>query len=37
MGAAEITPAGAFEAGSHQSFTLTYTDGTFGIDGHRAW
>ena len=32
MGRAEITPAGAFEAGSFVSFTLTYTAGTYGID-----
>ena len=32
MGKAEITPAGAFEAGSLQSFTLVYTAGYFGID-----
>ena len=27
-----MAPAGRFEAGSFQSFTLTYTAGTFGID-----
>ncbi|MBI4182760.1 MAG: DUF3604 domain-containing protein [Proteobacteria bacterium] len=32
MGRAEIEPKGAFEAGSYQSFTLTYTAGKFGID-----
>jgi hypothetical protein len=32
MGSATIEPAGAFEAGSFQSFTLTYTAGFFGID-----
>ena len=32
MGKAEIDPAGGFVAGSFQSFTLTYTAGTFGID-----
>ena len=32
MGSAEITPAGSFEAGSSQSFTLTYTAGRFGMD-----
>ena len=32
MGSAVVEPAGAFEAGSYQSFTLTYTAGTFGID-----
>lgn len=32
LGTATITPDGAFEAGSHQSFTLTYTAGKFGID-----
>ncbi|MEX1182964.1 MAG: DUF3604 domain-containing protein [Gemmatimonadota bacterium] len=32
MGRASIEPAGAFEAGSFQSFTLTYTAGFFGID-----
>ena len=32
MGRAEISPAGEFEAGSFQSFTLTYTAGYFGID-----
>ena len=32
MGRAEISPTGAFEAGSFQSFTLTYTAGYFGID-----
>ena len=32
MGSAEITPSGSFEAGSHASFTLTYTAGRFGMD-----
>lgn len=32
LGRAEISPEGAFEAGSYASFTLTYTAGTFGID-----
>ncbi|MBI3938685.1 MAG: DUF3604 domain-containing protein, partial [Betaproteobacteria bacterium] len=32
MGRAEIEPRGEFEAGSFQSFTLTYTAGYFGID-----
>ena len=32
MGHAEISPRGEFEAGSFQSFTLTYTAGYFGID-----
>ena len=32
MGSATIDPAGCFEAGSFQSFTLTYTAGYFGID-----
>ena len=32
MGRAEIEPTGEFEAGSFQSFTLTYTAGYFGID-----
>jgi len=32
MGRAEIFPQGEFEAGSFQSFTLTYTAGYFGID-----
>ncbi len=32
MGRAEIAPGGEFEAGSFQSFTLTYTAGYFGID-----
>ena len=32
MGTAVISPTGAFEAGSFQSFTLTYTAGYFGID-----
>ena len=32
MGRAAIEPSGSFEAGSHQSFVLVYTAGTFGID-----
>lgn len=32
MGSADIEPQGRFEAGSWQSFTLTYTAGKFGID-----
>jgi len=32
LGHAVITPTGAFEAGSYQSFTLVYTCGKFGID-----
>ncbi|KAA3634799.1 MAG: DUF3604 domain-containing protein [Proteobacteria bacterium] len=32
MGTARIEPNGRFEAGSYQSFTLTYTAGYFGID-----
>lgn len=32
LGHAVITPAGAFEAGSFQSFELVYTAGRFGID-----
>jgi hypothetical protein len=32
MGRAEVTPTGAFVAGSFQAFTLTYTAGYFGID-----
>jgi hypothetical protein len=32
MGTARISPEGRFEAGSFQSFTLTYTAGYFGID-----
>ncbi len=32
MGSARIDPQGEFEAGSFQSFTLTYTAGYFGID-----
>ena len=34
MGTAVLEPAGSFEAGSFQSFTLTYTAGYFGIDQH---
>src|SRR5262245_14543282 len=32
MGTATVTPAGSFEAGSLQSFTLVYTAGAFGVD-----
>ena len=32
MGTAIVEPSGEFEAGSYQSFTLTYTAGYFGID-----
>ena len=32
MGSATVSPEGAFEAGSFQEFTLTYTAGYFGID-----
>ncbi|WP_298836703.1 DUF3604 domain-containing protein [uncultured Roseobacter sp.] len=32
LGTAVLDKSGAFEAGSHQSFTLTYTAGRFGID-----
>jgi len=32
MGTAIISPNGAFEAGSYQSFSLVYTAGYFGID-----
>jgi hypothetical protein len=32
MGHASLEPSGAFEAGSWQSLTLTYTAGRFGID-----
>ncbi len=32
MGSAALEPSGAFEAGSLQTFTLTYTAGRFGID-----
>ena len=32
MGTAVVEPAGQFEAGSFQSFTVTYTAGYFGID-----
>ena len=32
MGTATLEPSGAFEAGSYQEFTLTYTAGSFGID-----
>ncbi|MEZ5773902.1 MAG: DUF3604 domain-containing protein [Hyphomicrobiaceae bacterium] len=32
MGHARLEPTGSFEAGSFQSFTLTYTAGRFGID-----
>ena len=32
MGSAMVEPAGPVEAGSYQSFTVTYTAGFFGID-----
>ena len=32
MGSATVSPEGAFEAGSFQEFTVTYTAGHFGID-----
>ena len=32
MGSATLTPTGRIEAGSYQTFTLTYTAGAFGID-----
>jgi len=32
LGTAELEPTGDFEAGSFQSFTLTYTAGRYGID-----
>jgi hypothetical protein len=32
MGHASLSPTGRFEAGSMQSFTLTYTAGAFGVD-----
>jgi len=32
MGSATVSPAGRFEAGSYQEFTVTYTAGRFGID-----
>ncbi len=32
MGTAEVSPTGAFEAGSYQEFMVTYTAGHFGID-----
>ena len=32
LGTATLDKAGAFEAGSYQSFTLTYTAGRFGVD-----
>ncbi len=32
LGQAELTPTGAFEAGSFHSFVLTYTAGRYGID-----
>ena len=32
MGSATVEPSGSFEAGSYQSFKLTYTAGYFGID-----
>ena len=32
MGSATLEPSGRIEAGSMQSFTLTYTAGRFGLD-----
>ncbi len=32
MGSATLSPTGAFEAGSFQTFTLVYTAGRFGLD-----
>jgi hypothetical protein len=32
MGSAKLSPEGAFQIGSFQSFTLVYTAGKFGID-----
>lgn len=32
LGSVTLSPDGAFEAGSHVTFTLTYTAGKFGID-----
>ena len=32
MGTAVVEPSGPVEAGSYQSFTVTYTAGYFGID-----
>ncbi|MEZ5862709.1 MAG: hypothetical protein R3D25_00980 [Geminicoccaceae bacterium] len=32
LGTAELSPQGDFEAGSYQSFTLTYTAGRYGVD-----
>jgi hypothetical protein len=32
IGHAEMTPTGAYEAGSYASLTITYTAGYFGID-----
>ena len=32
LGTITISPVGAFEAGSYQTFTLVYTAGKFGID-----
>ena len=32
MGSAAVSPSGAFEAGSYQEFTVTYTAGYFGMD-----
>jgi hypothetical protein len=33
MGAMQLTPSGPFVAGSYAELILTYTAGTFGIDG----
>ena len=32
LGSVELSPNGKFEAGSYESFTLTFTAGEFGID-----
>ena len=32
LGSIELSPTGEFEAGSYQTFILTYTAGKFGID-----
>ena len=37
MGTAVLEPAGGFEAGSLQSFTLVYAAGRFGIDDTASW
>ena len=35
MGFATLEPSGPFVAGSYQELILTYTAGTFGIDGRQ--